>query len=127
MEEKFKELAGLFVSQMAESGVQLGYDAPSVEWADGFVERQRARFTGGEEAGLVNVVGAFLGECVIASYGGRWRADGGAWAVYFDDSHAADPFSKVQKQFDNGREGGDSIYSFYTLIPVLFKRASDAQ
>ena len=128
MEEVFKELAEKLISTMsAQSGVELGYDAASVEWVDGFIERQRVRLQGDEARGLINVIGAFVGECVVANYGGSWRADeGGAWGVYFDDGNAAFPFAKVRKQFDNGREGGDSVHSFYSTIPYLFLRADDA-
>ena len=128
MEVVFKELAGKLISTMlAQSGVELGYDDASVEWVDGFIERQRVRFQGDQANGLVNVIGAFVGECVIANYGGNWRADeDGAWGVYFDNDNAAFPFAKVRKQFDNGREGGDSVHSFYSTIPYLFLRTEDA-
>ncbi|HEX7174070.1 MAG TPA: hypothetical protein VF240_02135 [Pyrinomonadaceae bacterium] len=109
----------------AQSGLELGYDEPSVEWVDGFIERQRLRFSGEEAGGLVNVIGAFVGECVIANHGGRWREDEHGWGVCFDDGNAAYPFAKVRKQFDNGREGGDSVHSFYETIGVLFKRSDD--
>ena len=126
LEEKFRELAERLISTMAaQSGVELGYDGPSVEWVDGFIERQRGRFPGAEADGLVNVIGAFVGECVIANYGGRWRESEYGWGVYFDDGNAAYPFAKVRKQFDNGREGGDSVHSFYETIGVIFDKRSD--
>jgi hypothetical protein len=126
LEEQFGELAEKLISTLsAQSGVELGYDGLSVEWVDGFIERQRVRFPGAAADGLVNVIGAFVGECVIANYGGRWREDEHGWGVFFDDGNAAYPFAKVRKQFDNGREGGDSVHSFYETIGVLFKRSDD--
>jgi hypothetical protein len=126
LEEKFRELAEKLISTLsAQSGVTLGYDGPSVEWVDGFIERQRVRFPGAEADGLVNVIGAFVGECVMANYGGRWRRDEHGWGVFFDDGNAAYPFANVRKQFDNGREGGDSVHSFYETIGVIFNKRSD--
>ena len=127
LEEKFKELAEKVIKTLSErAGVELGYDGPSVEWVDGFIERQRGRFPGAAADGLVNVIGAFVGECVIANHGGRWRRDEHGWGVFFDDGNAAYPFAKVRKQFDNGREGGDSIHSFYQTIPAILRSVSDA-
>ncbi len=126
MEEQFRALAGTLVATIAKQGVALDYDAASVEWVDGFIERQRARFPGAEADGLVNVIGAFLGECIIRNFGGRWRESEGSWGVFFEGDTAAFPFAKVRKQFDHGREGGDSIRSFYEVIPVILRRAQDA-
>ena len=126
MEERFREMAEKLIATMgAQSGLELGYDDASVEWVDGFIERQRVRFSGDEAQGLVNVIGAFLGECVIANDGGRWREDEYGWGVFFDDGNAAYPFTKVRKQFDHGREGGDSVHSFYETTGVLLKQRSD--
>jgi hypothetical protein len=123
LEEELKGLAGKLISVASEQlGVTLGYDAESVAWADGFIERQRLRFPGSEADGLVNIIGAFLGECIIARYGGGWREQEGAPGVFFDDENAVFPFAKVRKQFDNGREGGDSIESLYRTIGPVFKR-----
>lgn len=122
---QFGELAEKLIAQLSSSaGFELGYDARSVAWVDGFIERQRVRYVGAEADGLVNVIGSFVGECVIRNYGGRWREnEEGAWGVYFDDENAAFPFAKVRKQFDNGREAGDSVESFYRAIgAVFFKR-----
>lgn len=127
MKETFEQQAAFLVSTLSKDGVvELGYDDASVEWVDGFVERQRARGDASLAQGLTNVVGAYLGECIIRNYGGQWRADDdGAWGVFFDTQNAAFPFTKVAKQFANGAE--DSIYSFYRTIPIVFGRSGDAK
>ena len=51
----------------------------------------------------------------------------GAWGVLFGEGNTAYPFAKVRKQFDHGREGGDSVHSFYRVIPVIFARPNDAE
>ncbi|XYH92783.1 hypothetical protein ACMHYB_33560 [Sorangium sp. So ce1128] len=97
-----------------------GFDARSVEWVDGFIERQRVREDVGPEfvGRMVNVLGSYLGESIIRTYGGRWSFGEYGWCVEFDARNAAYPFAKVQKQFSNG--SGDSIYSFFSAIPILF-------
>ena len=51
---------------------EFGLNHRSVEWAEGFLERQRLR-DDFDPSGLVDVVGSFLGECVIARVGGTWH------------------------------------------------------
>jgi hypothetical protein len=66
---------------------------------------------------LISVFGSYLGECVVRIYGGEWRfyqEDG--WGVLLSEGNVAFPFSKVQKLFRNGLEGGDSILNFVTII-----------
>jgi hypothetical protein len=111
---------------ISDLGEQFGYNLESLRYVEGFIERFRAR-TGVTEATIerwVQVFGSFLGECVIHTYGGEWREHKGTWGIFFseaNDRNAAFPFAKVQKQFANGLQGGDSIVSFFQLIPVMFK------
>ena len=118
-EEQLRALAERFVALTSEDlGVALRFDEASVEWADGYVERVRQGIDESSARELSNFIGAFLGECIIANYGGAWREVEGDWGVFFDEQNAAFPFAKVQKQFQNG--GEDSIHSFYTVIPIIF-------
>ena len=109
--EQFGRLSGLEA---------FGFDAPSVQWIEGFIERQRVREDVGPEfvSRMVSVLGAYLGEAIIRSYGGRWALGEEGWRVEFDAKNAAFPFVKVGKQFANGAE--DGIHSFFTAIPILF-------
>ena len=68
----------------------------------------------------VQVLGSYLGECMIHTYGGTWKEQEGEWGVFFDDSNAVFPINKVRKQFQNGRE--DSILSFFEVIREVFKK-----
>lgn len=121
--EHIRANAALAVEQLgAASGLaHFGYDAPSVEWLDGFIERQRVREDVGPEfvEKLVSVLGSYLGECIIRSYGGRWALSDHGWGIEFDEKNAAFPFAKVRKQFANGKE--DGVYSFFTAIPLVFR------
>jgi hypothetical protein len=120
-EEQLRALAERFIALASEKlGVELRYDEASVEWTDGYIERIRANVDESSANEVSKFIGAFLGESIIANYGGRWREDEGTWAVYFSEGNAAFPFAKVLKQYENG--GEDSILSFYQMIPIVFEK-----
>jgi hypothetical protein len=120
MEEQWRALAEKFIAVMrSELNVELRYDEASVEWADGYIGRVRASVSEDSVAPISNLIGSFLGECVIANYGGRWRETENGTGVCFDGDNCVFPFAKVQKHFLHGE--GDSILSFYKTIGVIFK------
>jgi hypothetical protein len=94
-----------------------GLDARSVEWVDGFIERQRERpgFDLDAAGGLVGVLGAFLGQCIVVATGSHWEwdADREQWGVRFPSGDLGFPFAKVWKRFEHGYE--DSVASFYEV------------
>lgn len=114
------------VGPLSGLGEAFGYNRESLDYVEGYVERLRNSGMFEEEQQLQNltaVFGSFLGECIVRNYDGEWRKQDRRWAIYFDDSSAAFPFSKMMKQFENGLEGGDSILGFFDMIPrVLLKR-----
>jgi hypothetical protein len=114
-----KELDDL--AESVRSKLNLKYDAGSVKFIEGFIERNKGHFEKEEYQGLINSLGSFLGKCIIENYGGRWdlNSENGSVAIAFDDNNKAYPFAKVRKQFENGLV--DSIYSFYSVIPTVFK------
>ena len=118
-----KKNAQLVIEQLGPlSGIDFGLNRDSVEWVEGFIERQRARedFNLGDAGKLVNVLGSFLGECIVANVGGEWQmSDLHGWGIAFSESDWAFPFAKVDKLFRNGLEGGDSILSFYDTALLL--------
>jgi hypothetical protein len=117
---RIRELAEYVVREFGPlSGIDFGYDRESVRWMEGFIERDRERAdpARGVPRGLVNTIGAFLGECVVRETGGSWAWDEARedWSVVFPRGGGAFPFVKVWKQFENGLDGGDSILSFYEV------------
>lgn len=114
-----KEIENL--AETVKTQLNLKYDQDSVKFVEGFIERNKSNFDKEGIKGLINSLGAYLGQCIIRNYGGQWQLDSetGSVAVAFDDKNKAYPFAKVSKQFDNGLE--DSVYSFYTAIPTVFK------
>jgi hypothetical protein len=113
--------AELVVSVAAQQlGETVGYDEAGVRWLDGYIQGQHEQGDAAHRDGLVSTLGSFLGECIIRSFGGEWAETDGSWCVRFDDRNAAYPFAKVAKQLEYG--AGDSVLSFFTAIPVLFRR-----
>jgi hypothetical protein len=128
-EEKLRANAELVVEHLREaSGIEgFGYNAESVAWLDGFIERQRARPEFDEAAAdrLSNTLGSYLGECVVRCYGGEWERQEGSWAVDFGGGNSAFPFNKVRKHLVNG--SGDSVRSWFETIPVIFAQQLSPQ
>ncbi len=149
-EEKIKANAQLVIEGLGPAATELddfGLNRESVEWVDGYIERQRKR--GGSKAeieSLVSVIGSFLGECIIQNYGGKWGEFDGHWGIMFSERppdmpmaeeiitqteeealseactlQAVFPFSKVFKQFQQGHKGGESIIAFYDLLGPMLK------
>ncbi|GAA4364735.1 hypothetical protein GCM10023185_34490 [Hymenobacter saemangeumensis] len=115
--EELKTLA-----EKVRSSLKLKYDANSVQFIEGFIERNKLEFEEADWPGLINSCGAFLGQCIIENYGGSWaQEEDGQITVAFDERNKVFPFATVSKQFANGLE--DSIFSFYTVIPIVFKLA----
>lgn len=107
-------------------GVHLRYDRASVERLDGYIGRVRLTLDESSVDGLTNSVGSFLGECIIANYGGEWREAEGPWGVFFsgrNDRSAAFPLNKVRKHILNGE--GDSMLSFYDVLPVVLGQSHE--
>ncbi len=118
--EKIQRNAELVIETMREQGVDLDYDQKSVEWLDGYIERQRQQNPNHESNiyGLSNTLGSFLGECIRRQFGGEWAQSEYGWAIAFDEKNACFPFNKVEKQLRNGAV--DSIAGFYGSIPALY-------
>jgi hypothetical protein len=53
---------------------KFGFNARSVKWLDGFLNRIRRNegFDDIQKQGLVNTIGSFLGQYIVTCYGGEW-------------------------------------------------------
>jgi len=120
MTHEYKAIAENVVSQMRkELGVELKYDKESIEWLDSYIDRIRPQLKKGSYTGLAMSLGAYVGETIIATYGGRWdyfpKLD--QWGIRFGEQSGAFPFSKVYKQLAYGEV--ESILSFFTMLPRI--------
>lgn len=114
-----RELTDIFQRDL---DVTLSYDEQSLEYLDGYILRNRniiREKTGGKCTGSVNMIGSFLGECVIANYGGQWKQSAnGDWGVRFENNSIAFPFTKVHKAFTEDGVS-ESIASFYKISKLF--------
>ena len=118
MPEKLRLNADLVASTMREKlGVDLAFDRAGVEWVDGYIDRLGESYPAEKRRGLVDRLACFAGECIIRTCGGEWVQKEGWWGVQVSERLWACPFTKIDKQFENGAE--DSVASFFTSIPVL--------
>ena len=96
----------------ATSGISdFGLNEKSVAWVEGFIERQR----GGDPGALVSVLGSFLGEAIIARAGGAWMQSEQGPGVRFANNAMCFQLAKVAKQFEDGRDEGESVMGFYRV------------
>jgi hypothetical protein len=64
--------------------------------------------------------GAYLGECLIQTYGGEWiEHEPGVWGVKFKDDLVTFPIGKVQKFVEDPT--GDSFASLYASVPMIIE------
>jgi hypothetical protein len=98
----------------------LGYDRESVEWIDGYIERNRLTWDSATKESLGSVLGSFLGECFRRNFDADWEMDDHGLAIVFPDGNKAFPFNRVNKQIAEGAE--ESIFSFYETAELLFTK-----
>ena len=99
-----------------QAGMPFDYGPRSVEWIDGYISRIRTTMKDTDR--LSQVLGSYVGEAIRRRDGGRWvRERDGTIGLELAPEFVAYPFAKVAKHFANGE--GDSVYSFYGLIPSL--------
>lgn len=100
-------------------GGEFDFSESSIEWVDGFINRNRRDDPGA----MADVIGSYLGDAIIKHYKGRWVEVGDSVGVELEDGFVAFPIAKAHKQIVNGPE--DSILSFYRAIPVLLKQRKE--
>jgi hypothetical protein len=88
----------------------------SISYLDGFLERQKAMVKVSEMSikKFVSLLGAYLGECIIANYGGEWQ-DSPPGVILIrtkTQAHFLRPFDKVYKRIVNG--GEDSLACYFS-------------
>jgi hypothetical protein len=107
-----------------QSGIEpFAYTAESIDYLDAFLERQEAMVKASEASinKFVSLLGAYLGECIIANYGGEWQESPQGLAILFHtktQAHWLQPFHKVYKRITNGSEDSLRLY-FSEFIPQV--------
>lgn len=107
-----------------QSGIEpFAYTAESVDYLDQFLERQEAVVKASELSvnKFVHLLGAYLGECILANYGGDWQESPQGLAIFIrtkTQAHWLQPFHKVYKRIANGSEDNLGFY-FSVFIPQV--------
>jgi hypothetical protein len=110
---KLRQAAELFVRLSKDAGRELGYDAAGVAWADQYAAAVRPVESDDQLRVQSALVGSYLGEALIATYGGAWREDDGEWGVELADGRRAFPFRVAMEQL---REGEGSILELFRSL-----------
>lgn len=111
-----RENAKFAMRHLSEArGAGVGLERSSVVWLESFIERQRERVSNEEaRAGLVSVLGSFLGEVIVAAGAGSWGFDDkGALCVRLSSGENTYPFAAIDQQFEEGVDGGKSIMNVH--------------
>ena len=113
MSEKLREAAELFARLSRDAGRELTYDEAGVAWADQYVEAVRPVESEDQLRVHTALVGAYLGEALLATHGGAWVDDDGEWAVRLGDGEVVHPFRAAMAQLREGSEAGESILTVF--------------
>jgi len=102
---------------------EIRYDEDSIKWLAWLIEFSRNRPQEQVNTNLKTSIGCFLGETIIARYGGEWVVtQSGDMGVRLRDQTVVFPFVKVAKQFKNGN--ADSIWGMFKMGDVLLQKDS---
>ena len=105
---------------------QIGYDEASIKWLAWLIEFSRNRPHEQVKKNLQTSIGCFLGETIIARYGGEWVVtESGDMGVRLPSKTVAFPFLKVSKQFKNGE--ADSIWGMFKMGEFLQQKDSQPE
>ncbi len=123
-DERMQAIASAFAADMRQLyDLELVYDAPSVARLDAFIEEHRPEVQQGDVEALSGRIGVFLGQCMVATYGGRWQyeEERGEWGIDFGhlvaEGFTAFPISKAYKHIT--QDHGDSILSFFGVSGAI--------
>jgi hypothetical protein len=92
------------------------FDAAAVQQLDAFIEAQRRDLKPADKQGVVTALGCFLGQCLVATYGGTWaKGPDGTTGVGINQNSFFNPFYRVLQQLDKGQP--ESVAVFFASIP----------
>jgi hypothetical protein len=98
---------------------RLDYDCDSIEWLDGFIDRNRHLFSEDKRYGIAMGLGYVLGQTIIRDVGGQWEYDEGQleWLVTVGPPVGqANPIGKAYKHLTGPYENMGSMLSVIKLV-----------
>ena len=99
--------------------VELDYGIEGVRWTDGFINRNRERWSSETSNTYLFAIGSYLGESMRRTLKGKWVRHEEFGPGILHGTGIDFPFTKTQKQIRGG--DGDSILSMFTTALILGK------
>lgn len=111
---RLREAAELFVKLARDAGRELALDESGVEWAEQYVAAVRPVESPDQLRVQTALVGSYLGETLIAAYGGAWSDADGEWAVDLGERGRVHPFRVTEAQLRDG--SGPSVLELFQQL-----------
>jgi hypothetical protein len=115
-----REAAQRFAAVIAANGGPADYGDGMVAFVDEFVEGTRPVSDELLEQ-YTTLIGAVLGESIVAAYGGVWTATDEGWAVQFDANSRVLPFDRARRHLRDGAD--ESVLALFRSIPLVYASA----
>ena len=110
--DEIRKRGELLLEHLKEFYPALGFDEASVEWLDGYMDRNRHVFSDEGRYGVALGFGYVLGETMIRLFGGHWEysADHQEWIVVIGPPVGkANPIGKAYKHLTQSYESISSM------------------
>lgn len=98
--------------------LDLAFDAQAVQWLEGYIQAFYERADEATKVQVIQVAGAFLGECLVRCFGGGWWRFEKSACIVFDGEIALFPLSKVQKQLEQGAQA-EGVARFFNAFASM--------
>ena len=108
--------AALVLHMGMNLGEKVAIDRSGVAWVDGLIERNRSEWDEQDRKRLTRLLGSFVGEAMIAEFGGRWIWGHGL-GVDIGEQFVAFPLARVGEWIDGGE--GDSVLGFFDASSAM--------
>ncbi|MBC8071589.1 MAG: hypothetical protein IAG13_24905 [Deltaproteobacteria bacterium] len=123
---ELRDEADNLVRALQRVGITLSYDREGVAAVDGYVEDNRAYWDDADRERLTGPIGAFVGECMVETYGASWHADperGPGIALPTGDT--AFPLTKAGKHIRG--DHSDGVLSFFETVGAIIAKGGITQ
>ena len=100
--------------------IELDYDIGGVRWVNQFLENAYKNGSTQDHKNIILFAGAFVGQCIVHSIGGKWDWHGDDYVIRTGDDKLFSPCSKVAKQLACGQDGEDSVLGLYKVIKDMY-------
>ena len=95
----------------------IGFDAAGVRWLDIYIERCRPALEPNMMSEFVQLMGCFYGECLIATFAGRWERSGNQLGVRTEQGLTY-PFNAISRHLRQGESASIAV-GYLTAVEYL--------